>query len=658
MVSPPDKESGQAGRAEYLLLGPTQATPDGDAITFVTPAAFGADPQSASGGSQYVSRRSSAGWTTENISPPDQEGFIAPPVRGFTEDLGTAAIAVSQPPLVPGAPEGFENLYLRDGATGAISLLTDQVPRFGNTKGAGYCAVFEGASADYGRIFFAARGALTPEAPVVEEFNLYEWSAAHGIQLVSVLPNGKPAATGSMGYGQAGSKTSNNCEVARGENLFHGAISADGSLAYWSRKEVAQPSNLYVRVDGTETVQIDKTQGGGGPAGNGEFWGASKDGSVAFFTAPGKLTSDAGENALYRYDLKAEAGKRLRVLTPGPGKAEVLGVSAISEDGSRVYFAARGVLAPGAQAGLPNLYLWEEGTGLRFIATLSEAATNRNDWSKEPGHQTARSTPDGSALAFLSTVPLTGFDNTDQQSGEPDPEAYLYEAASGRLSCVSCNPSGARPIGPASLPTWPTPFQQPRYLSVGGERMFFMTKDALSPTDTNSRQDVYEFERAGVGDCTASLPTWSAPAEGCIRLISTGEDQSAAVFIDASEDGDDVFFGTPQRLVTQDTDDGYDIYDASKEGGFPPVPPAAAECSGESCRAPALPPAPPSPGSSTLTGQGNVNTKPHKKKPHHKKKHHKKQHQKRKHQKKMQGQAKGGKQRSKKDGSHDGGAAR
>ena len=52
---------------------------------------------------------------------------------------------------------------------------------------------------------------------------------------------------------------------------------------------------------------------------------------------------------------------------------------AISEDGTRVYFVAAGVLdevandqGDIAQPGKPNLYLCEEGKGVRFIATLSK----------------------------------------------------------------------------------------------------------------------------------------------------------------------------------------------------------------------------------------------------------------------------------------------
>jgi hypothetical protein len=302
----------------------------------------------------------------------------------------------------------------------------------------------------------------------------------------------------------------------------------------------------------------------------------------------------------------------------------VLGVLGAGEDGKSVYFTATAALAGGAEAGAANLYLWREGEGLRFVATL--ASGDANDWTTEPESQTARATPDGSALAFLSKAPLTGYDNTDQQSGEPDAEAYLYDAEADQLACVSCNPTGQRPIGPAKLPGWSTPFQQPRYLSDSGDRrLFFMSSDALDLHDTNKRQDVYEFERPRVGDCGESLPTFSAAAGGCIALISSGTDSSAAIAIDASTSGEDTFFATAQRLVGTDVDGNYDIYDARVGGGFGAPTPPPLPCTGESCRPPAIPPAPPVPGSSGYEGEGNVPAPRHKKTHHHKRhKHHKK----------------------------------
>ncbi len=90
---------------------------------------------------------------------------------------------------------------------------------------------------------------------------------------------------------------------------------------------------------------------------------------------------------------------------------------------------------------------------------------------------------------------MTSYDNAEFN------EFYRYDAVSGRLACVSCNPSGAPPAGDARLRsiTSGINYREPsilmRNLSSDGSRVFFESPDALLPQDTNGVQDVYEWER-------------------------------------------------------------------------------------------------------------------------------------------------------------------
>ena len=103
-------------------------------------------------------------------------------------------------------------------------------------------------------------------------------------------------------------------------------------------------------------------------------------------------------------------------------------------------------------------------------------------------------------------------------------------------------------------------------------------------------EDVYEYEPVGVGSCTAGGP-WVLV--GCrvvvLVLMSSGTSSSESAFYDASENGDDVFFTTTGKLVGEDYDKGYDVYDAHVCTGrcratpAPVVPPPCA--SGDSCKA-------------------------------------------------------------------------
>jgi len=619
LVSPPEKNSGEVGVPSPAGGGdvdqsvlPQQASPQGEAITYGSFTAFGTTPQSAPAASQYLSERTATGWSTQNLSPLDQEGGLRDPLRGFSPALSTGVVVQSEPTLAEGAAAGVENLYLRDDTSGAFQALTTVTPRVapGEEK---YCVAYAGASSDFHHVIFMANGALTSNAPEAQGNSLYEWSQAGGLRLVSVLQGETPAQPSEgTGFG-AGAVL--QCSM-KGESIVYHAISADGSRIFWTYRPAGSGAELLVRENGTKTVQLDAPQGGSN-AGEGhvQFWAASADGSKVFFTDHEPLTANASagsETNLYEYDLNTE---KLTDVTPVPNGqiAEVLGVLGASEDGSYVYFAATGALKEGASLGQDNLYVWHAGEGTRFIATLSKAHTfshpqgDAADWSEHPLEQTARVTPDGHHLAFASIASLKGYDNVDQSTGEPDGEVYLYDAESAQLVCASCNPSGARPIGPSSVPAWSTPYEQPRYLSDGSGRLFFDSFDALALHGTNGKQNVYEFEREGLGSCSPSSTGFSEASGGCVFPISLGTSNDNSYFLDASADGKDVFFSTRQGLVPQDQDERYDIYDAREGGGFPPPQSPPPACVGEACR-PASPTVPPfgPPSSSTFSGLGNL----------------------------------------------------
>jgi len=365
---------------------------------------------------------------------------------------------------------------------------------------------------------------------------------------------------------------------------------------------------------------------------------------------------------------------RLTDLTVDQHAGEMAGVLGLlpgaSEDGSNVYFVANGVLAPGAAPGnclrsFPsggeeprtcNLYLLHDsaaGWTTTFIATLSNE--DAPDWGRDLSEygelrvDTSRVSPSGRYLAFMSERSLTGYDNHDANSGMPDEEVFLYDASTNHLVCASCDPTGARPVGmldkgrndkeegesliddveafrghwlAGNVPGWMydgggDALYQSRYLSDSG-RLFFNSPDALVPQDTNGKENVYEYEPPASEEtpasdsCTLASPTYSPSSGGCVALISSGTSAEESAFLDASESGDDVFFLTTSRLVPQDRDTSFNVYDAH-------VCSAAAPCA----TTPVLPPPctttdscepAPSPqpgifgasGSATFSGAGNL----------------------------------------------------
>jgi hypothetical protein len=626
----------------------------GEAATFTSFTSFGKDAEGAPSASQYLSKRTTGGWVTENISPFGyQSPVLSIPFKGFAPDLGFAVFKVTEGALAPGCPEGVENLYLRDNASGDLTCLTPEVPQEGPSN----CRSYAGSSEDGARVFFASSASYAG-VPAGSGLSLYEWSAEGGLVPVSVLPGQSapaPPTEGTVFGPTLGSFGPSNCQF--GETVIRHVVSADGSKAFWTYLPdgPAQPSLLLARVNGAETIQLDakpegqkKEKPGAGPFFNGVFRAASKDGSVVYFTDTAKLIlgskAEAGKPDLYRYEFgKAEP---LSDLTKGAVPGDMQGIIGASDDGSYLYFVAKGVLSgeeegptgQKATEGANNLYLYHQGK-TSFIARLS--GEDQGDWSPQPKRLTARVTPDGRRLAFLSQEAgaLVGYNNTVAEGlhcqalpgqkelllgGPLCAQGFLYDAEANTLDCATCNPTGARPQGPATLPTWSNPFEGPRYLSDDGSRFFFESRDALLEADENEERDVYEFERPGTGSCTTASGSYDPASNGCHYLVSSGKSEDESYFVDASSNGRDAFFATRQALIGWDPNDNFDVYDYREGGGFPePADPKV--CLGESCKAPAS--AAPAPASATTPGfVGPGNPKAQKPRPgrhNHNKKHRK-----------------------------------
>ncbi len=548
-------------------------------------------PGSQSAGAYYIAERGPGGWSSVNEMPAENyyQGYQCTKTGGraiaYSADLTKGILQVggnqvigeatepghynefgggcggTAPELVSGEPRGAENLVVRDNADGAYKLVNVTPSGVTPTN-----AKFLGASVEGNHVIFEERAKLTSDA-LNDVENLYEWNEGI-VRLVTLSQNGTPV-----------------------EGKFAG-ISADGSDVLF-----AAEGNLYARVDGAETVQVDASQAGGS-GGGGVFVHASADGSRVLFTddassdLTGNTVAGSGTN-LYEYDRRS---KELVDLTPA-AKAEVLQGTDASEDGSYVYFAVEGVLTGAeenehgetAQSGQSNLYL-RRGGKTTFIATGACQGTNCR-----------RVSGSGAFYAFESKKRLTGYDNTDAITASLDPEIYLYDAATNSLACASCDPSGEAPSGGGAFmePALRGP-ETPHYLAEDG-RIFFETSEALLPADSNGQADVYEYEANGTGGC--------AQSEGCLHLISTGTGSTPTLFIDASASGNDVFILDTQALIPlAGTQEARAIYDARVDGGFTESVSPPACTNADSCRTAAVPQ--PSiygaPSSQTFEGAGNL----------------------------------------------------
>jgi hypothetical protein len=528
------------------------------------------------------------------------------------------------------------------------------------------------AVAPYSHVLFQSPAKLAPEATLElvlksENFryNLYH-SYAGQTRLVSVLPNGEPSVNARFVGVPPSEVNELNTDESDGEadSSQQGTpddISADGSRVFWAqmtdgRKETER--QLYVRENPDQpqsplaegkctdprdacTLQLDVAQPGApGASGGGIFRAASVDGSKVFFTDESRLTTDStakpGEPNLYEYLLSPETGKPGAVIDlTAVEHANVKGVAGPSADGEYVYFVAVGVLTEGANAegseptpGQPNLYLHHAGR-TTFVATLairdgSEHLTPNEervgDWLSDPGLRSAQATPDGQSLVFRSTQPLTGYESAGV------PEVFVYNARAQSISCSSCDPAGLAPskdlrdadapqvyrAGGFIRPSTNSDFMR-RSISEDGSRVFFETGQALVPQDTNGQLDVYEWERPATAaeptnTCTPASSTFSELNGGCVYLLSGGTSSDDAYFLDASANGNDVFFLSRGKLTAGSLNENMALYDARVNGGFP-EPKLA--CTGTGCQG--VPPGAPTfatPSSATFNGIGNFTPAP------------------------------------------------
>lgn len=638
------EEQGAAGLAlpdcrAYEMVSPPGSTPSVFPARDVAAAGGGRfayyslepAPGSDEEGLYLLATRSSSGWSIQNTTPPqgglhNSNRIACFPSVFYSSELTSAVLsdgwAVFEegreqvcegdyPPLVAGELRGPANLFVRDDEDGVYQLV-DHLPD-GQVPAN---ALFLDATPDLSHMVFSEEAKLTPGAP--EGADLYEW-AGGADRFVTYLPSGEPV-NGALVNGARGTATFTHAVSADGEAIF---FYADGNL--YARLNAGQEPTATGACSAGEagkacTVQVDGSEAGAeGPGGGGTFVDASEDGSRVFFTDEHRLTTDATALKetpdLYEYNL--ETGVLSDLTVSSSGAASVLGFSGASTDGSYLYFVAKGVLTEGQVnssgavpvSDRPNLYLRHDGV-TTFIATL-EAGVDFRDWLAVEGQRSgegalsARVSPNGNYIVFDSVEELTGYDNEPAESKDCDggdlcPEIFLYDAGNNQLRCVSCVPDGESPTGSAKIgfPTEEllTPSRSPSYpirnvLNDGS--VFFDTSSVLAPRATNGEVNVYEYQ------------------DGNVSLISSGTGAGASEFLDASENGEDVFFATGQGLVQSDNDNTASVYDARVDGGFPAgsgEARGASACEGlEACLPlPAEAPAVSFPASATLPASGNL----------------------------------------------------
>ena len=348
--------------------------------------------------------------------------------------------------------------------------------------------------------------------------------------------------------------------------------------------------------------------------------GASEDTTGADSAQECSATTGPGGCNLYEDELTGSGAaltQRLVLVSAGSASPEVQGVARISEDGSHVYFVAKGVLTGEPRGGClseltpaelveeeatkegrcrakkeaNNLYVYSEGH-TSFVATLSTA--DGGDWARNDRRPVLAS-GEGRYLVFTS-----GADLLQEGISVGKPQVFQYDAATGALERASIGEAGydndgKNPLAGSQISTgfpqgYPSGADSPTLANAdqaGADgAVFFKSPDALTPqalSDHDSGgiliQNVYEYRA------------------GHVYLLSDGRDvatvdgTTSTQLIGSDASGGDVFFFTSDPLIAADGNTQQDLYDARAGGGLAPAPLAlgcSEACQGALAAAPVL----------------------------------------------------------------------
>jgi hypothetical protein len=540
-----------------------------------------------------------------------------------------------------------------------------------------------GGSEDLSHIYFTTSPGFNWPSDTTEggRSTLYEYIGTHNAEPLLVGVRGSAASTELVS--RCGTRLGSSTIEERNGSMYN-AVSNDGARTFFTavgeddtnclgggspveppvdellvREELSSSSlgpreaSTYVLSEPSPSLSYC-SEAPSPPCADANFEGASWGGSIVIFTSTQKLLEGATEDSapsdgavetsaevkgctrttqpggcnLYAYSFDS-AHRGLLLLSGGEAGAEgarVQGVARISEDGSHVYFVAKGKLTgvPNNQGytavdGMDNLYVFERDSRFpeghtSFVATLSAAddtAGNgyQGDWSRADERPVLTSR-NGRYLVFMSRSDLT------HENVSPNrPQVFQYDAQTGSLVRASIgqegyNDDGRTPVeGSRIVNGFPSgyaysysdsPTEADGVLAPEDGAVFFESPDALTPHALHDQPDARGSPMPNVYEYNA----------GSVYLLSDGRDTSTVntgpgvQLLGSDATGSNVFFTTSDSLIAQDGDTEQDIYDTRVEGGFP-TPTSPSSCAGEACRgALGVVTVPPTPGSATQAAEG------------------------------------------------------
>ena len=619
---------------------------DGESAEFASVGAFDGSGESFAF-NPYVSTRGGSDWATTGLFPPPLDSQCWQGFEEFSADLSRFEFVVDPGSSAVACNKSATNTVWVRQPDGSFVRAS---PAMTTATGVSNQTDVVGASANLSHVIISRED--PPPAQIVPDETVAgsELFEADASSLRIVANNNE------------GEQLTRYCDVLLGSesgDAFDAVSQPDASEVFFSLpvntrsggteacgNAIGHPEELFVRLGGEKTIEISRPLLEKGeecsevpcpeatsraPA---VFQGASEDGSKVFFTTAQPLTGNNEDNSnnLYVAEINCSVGlvgecspaqKSITSLVqisrdPSPGQAAEVEshIVAMSPDGSRVYFVARGLLSTNengqkevAISGAENLYVYNDVnhvTDVAFVAdlcsgpersggiddsrcpsTLSESNTSpvndRRLWSKTESRE-AQTTPNGAFLVFATYGRL--IESGPEADTDSAKDIYRYDVETGGLRRVSVGEAGFDSNGNSSLfdaTISGTEFRgslQEEYelgtraMTTDGSKVVFMTSEPLSVDAINGEQDIY---------------IWN---EGRVGMISSGTATEPDEEPVISESGRDVLFLTSTGLVPSDTDGVGDLYDARINGGFTPSGVAPEECAGDACQGPLSPPEP------------------------------------------------------------------
>jgi hypothetical protein len=336
--------------------------------------------------------------------------------------------------------------------------------------------------------------------------------------------------------------------------------------------------DVYDYYFGAVTLVSTGPDAGGLDSQHAYFVGVADYTSVYFITQERLLAADADDYT----DVYERSGGNTTLVSTGPtgGNGPFSAyLNAVSPDGSRAVFSTNEQLVATDTDGTNDIY--ERSGGTTTLVSTSSFGGNAEMHSIFDG-----ASADATRVFFYTFEALEAADIDNSQD--------IYERAGGVTTRISTGPQGGN--GTA----WPSLFAGS---SEDGTRVFMNTRERHVAADTDFWNDTYvrhggttELLSVGPvggnaaiqalykGNSADGTKVWFETVEtltsddpggndlyensnGTTTLVSTGPGRSLSPtdyggqWAGASRDGKRVFFYSPQRLTSMDTDSGSDIYE-------------------------------------------------------------------------------------------------